>query len=57
LFGGPGIVNGNRNCSAYEKSLNCNLIAQIKAHLYRQLFDSLFRIAAELSRIACTTYH
>ena len=34
---------------SYEKILNYNLVAEIEPHLCRQLFDSLFRIAAELS--------
>jgi hypothetical protein len=36
-------------CLRYEEISNYNLVAEIKPHLCLLLFDSLFRIAAELS--------
>ena len=41
-------------CSSYDETTNINLLPEIEAHLYRQLFDSPFRIPAELLRIAWT---
>ena len=47
-----------RLCRSYEKIPNINLVADIEAHRFRQLVESLFRIAVEalsLRNRRCTT--